>query len=230
MVDLSQCPWSTWAPGTVHFCEARICGWIREPADAWSSVAYLLGAVVMIARRQPVLAILAQVLIGVGSFFFHASGTFVGELVDQMGMYLLSCLMLAYAAAEARRLSEQKAIALWAGLVAVSTALNVAIRPIGIPLFALELTAGIFWQVKLGGWPSPARYRALYTGIGIFVVSFGIWITDITGLVCDPNRHWMNGHAIWHTLDALSIVFLGHFYAQRPAPDAAPAPAALAGG
>ena len=215
MISPPTCPWSDWAPGTVHFCEARLCAFVREPADAWSSVAYLIAAAVMVSRRHPPLAILAQLLIGLGSFFFHASGTFAGEMVDQMGMYVLSCLILANAAAEARGLSERQTGALWAALVGGSTLLNLVVRPVGIPLFAVQLIAGLGWQLRLGGRPAPERYRDLHLGLGIFLVSFGIWVTDISGAVCDPDLHWISGHAVWHVLNAVSVVFLGRFYAAR---------------
>jgi hypothetical protein len=72
----TPCPWDSLTPGTVHFCEARLCAWVAEPSNAWSSVAYLLvGAYLALhaarsrdARLWAVVA--AEVLIGLGSFAF----------------------------------------------------------------------------------------------------------------------------------------------------------------
>jgi hypothetical protein len=210
------CPWAEWSPGTVHFCETRLCAVVREPANAWSSVAYLLVAVWMVRRRQPALVVLAQVLIGVGSSFFHASGTFAGELGDQTGMYVLSCLILAYAVGEARGLGSSAVAGLWAATVAGSAVLNVLIRPIGIPLFAVELAAGLSLQLWLGGRVRPARYRDLTRGLAVFLFSFGIWVLDISRVVCAPDVHWISGHAVWHVLNAVSIAYLGRFYDGAP--------------
>jgi hypothetical protein len=38
------CPWDALEPGTVAFCEARVCAWVAEPSNAWSSAAYVLAA------------------------------------------------------------------------------------------------------------------------------------------------------------------------------------------
>ena len=46
MSDL--CPWDGLPPGTVSFCEARLCAWVAEPANAWSSLAYVLMALYML--------------------------------------------------------------------------------------------------------------------------------------------------------------------------------------
>jgi hypothetical protein len=211
------CPWSDWAPGTVQFCEARLCAVVREPANAWSSMAYLVIALWMIRRGGfSSIVILAQVLVGVGSFFFHATGTFAGEMVDQVGMYVLSALVLAHSIGEARGLNTKTIGWLWGSVVVVSALANLAVRPIGIPLFAVQLLVGQVWQIRHGMRSPAPRYRDFYTGLGIFGVSLAIWVTDITRVVCNPDLHWFGGHAVWHTLNAISILFLGRFYAAMP--------------
>ena len=81
------CPWDNWDPGTVQFCEERLCAWIAEPSNAWSSLAYvIIGLITLWAwRKGPSIGIavsVANIMIGIGSFFFHASGMFAGEVVD----------------------------------------------------------------------------------------------------------------------------------------------------
>jgi hypothetical protein len=39
---IETCPWSSLDPGTVHFCEERLCAWVVEPSNAWSSMAYVV--------------------------------------------------------------------------------------------------------------------------------------------------------------------------------------------
>lgn len=193
-----------------------------EPANAWSSVAYLVvGA--WLARRaardgdaRAWAVVGAQLLIGLGSFAFHATGSFAGELLDQTGMFLLSCLVLAFVAARAYGLSAARSAALYAGATAVSAASLLVVPPAGIPLFAVQLVAGLGWEVAAWRRTRHPAYRHLFAGIGIFLVSFAIWLTDITGLVCAPDNHVFTGHAAWHVLNALSIERLSRFYAAMP--------------
>jgi hypothetical protein len=147
-------------------------------------------------------------------FAFHATGTFAGELIDQVGMFMLSCLILAYAAGKAYVLPAARTALLYAGLTIVSSLFNVVVRPAGIPLFALQLVVGLGWEIaQYRRAADKAPYRNLFAGIGVFVVSFAIWALDISGLACRPDNHLVTGHAIWHVLNALSIERLYRFYA-----------------
>lgn len=220
----AACPWSSWDPGTVQFCEERLCAWVVEPSNAWSSGIYLLIGLYMLRQALRPLAprsiavAAAQIMIGVGSFFFHATGTFWGELVDQLGLFMLSALILSCSAAQARRLSARQTIALYVVSVVASTVLLLCVRPIGIPLFAAQLAIGLLWQIRLWSQsrdPIRSAHRPFFVGVGLFLVSFAIWVTDITHLVCSPQNHLVTGHAIWHVLNAICIERLGAFYRRR---------------
>ena len=228
------CPWDALEPGTVAFCEARLCAWVAEPSNAWSSFAYVLAGAWLAAThavraRNPQLwaVVCAQMLIGVGSFAFHATGSFAGELVDQAGMFLLSCLILAFAAGRAHGLGPARTAALYGGATLLSTLSLLLVPPAGIPLFAVQLAAGLALEGRL--WqraPTPA-HRHLFTGIGLFLFSFGIWLLDITGVACRPDNHLLTGHAVWHVLNAISITRLYWYYAAaRALPGAEPTIAA----
>ncbi len=212
-----NCPWSAFDAGTVHFCEERLCAWVAEPSNAWSSVFYVVIGVAMLLRssRSAVqwAVFAAQFMIGIGSFFFHASGIFWGEFVDQIGMFLLSALVLTFAAAQLRAWSTRRAAGTYVAMVILSSLLLLVVRPAGIPLFALQLAAGQglqLWLWRRSG--ASDRYRPFLVGIGIFGVSFGIWLTDISGALCNPQNHFITGHAIWHALNAVSVGFLAVFY------------------
>lgn len=220
----ASCPWSGLDPGTVHFCEERLCAWVVEPSNAWSSLGYIILGLWMLGRAlrpvapRSIAVAAAQLVIGIGSFFFHASGVFWGELVDQLGMFMLSGLILAFALAQARGFTAARTVACYVTIVIASTLLLLVVRPIGIPLFALQLAIGLGWQLRLC-WHSKGAQRAtnrpFFIGVGLFLVSFSIWVTDITGLVCNPQNHLVTGHAIWHVMNAISIERLGAFYRDR---------------
>lgn len=214
------CPWDGLTPGTVEFCEARLCGWVAEPANTWSSLGYVVvGAWLLrhaIAERDArlIAVAIAEIMIGVGSVFFHGTGSLAGEFVDQVGMFLLSCLVASYAFGYARGFTPSASARLYAGAVLVSTVILWIVPPIGIPLFGVQLAVGLGAELR---WrsraPDPSVYRPLVQGLVIFLCAFAIWVTDITGLLCDPDNHILTGHAVWHLLNAVSIERLYRFYA-----------------
>ena len=86
--DSLACPWDGWEPAAIEFCEADLCSWIIQPANTWSNLAYVfVGAwLIRLALREGHRDLaslgLIEILIGIGSFFFHMSGTHVGEVVE----------------------------------------------------------------------------------------------------------------------------------------------------
>jgi hypothetical protein len=218
---IGPCPWDGLSPGTVHFCEERLCAWVAEPSNTWSSIGYVMvGVWLMITHARPArdarlwAVAAAELLIGLGSIAFHATGSFAGELVDQAGMFMLSCLILSFAAGKARGLSASRTAGLYAAMTIGSTLSLLVVRPLGIPLFAVQLVAGLGWEVAQ--WrraADKAPYRWLFAGIGVFLVSFVIWALDIGKVLCRPDNHVVTGHAVWHVLNALSIERLYRFYA-----------------
>ncbi len=215
------CPWDNLTPGTVRFCEERLCALIVEPSNTWSSLAYvIIGVFLLITAVRDIrmaMIALAQIAIGVGSFAFHATGALAGEFADQVGMFMLSCLILVYAWGHARGATRRWMASTYVAFVAVSTAILYVIPVLGIPLFGVQLASGLGWEMyHRSRAPDRAIYKNLVRGILIFVGAFAIWITDITGLLCEPTNHWVTGHAIWHVLCAVSIERLFRFYKIRP--------------
>ena len=39
-------------------------------------------------------------------------------------------------------------------------------------------------------------------------------LLDVSGTICDPANHFLQGHAIWHALSALAILHAFEYYAQ----------------
>ena len=94
------------------FCEAARAGWIRQPANTWSNLGFVvaglsiawyagerarlgvtLGAHPGLATAYAVLV----VLLGPGSMAMHATQTDLGGHLDLLSMYLVSGFALAYA-------------------------------------------------------------------------------------------------------------------------------------
>jgi hypothetical protein len=194
---------------------------VVEPSNTWSSIGYvIIGVWLMITHARPSrdarlwAVAAAEVLIGLGSIAFHGTGTFAGELIDQAGMFMLSCLILSFAAGKARGLSASRTAGLYAATTIASTLSILVVRPLGIPLFAVQLVTGLGWTVAL--WrraADKAPYRWFFAGLGVFLASFVIWALDISRVLCRPDNHVLTGHAVWHVLNAISIERLYRFYA-----------------
>lgn len=217
---MSACPWDGLEPASVAFCEARLCAHVVEPSNAWSSWGYVVLGLWLLsrpeARQRALLAgvALANVAIGLGSFAFHATGTFVGELIDLFGMFLLSGLMLAHALGRARTWSPGRVGLAWSGFVAAPMLGVLLVKPAGIPLFAAQLLAAIGLEVRAWRRAQSPHFGVFAQALGLVSLAFVVWLGDTTKLVCDPDNHLVTGHAVWHALNAVAIARLFFFYAR----------------
>jgi hypothetical protein len=215
--DVPTCPWEAFTPGTVRFCEDRLCGWIAEPANAWSNLAFLVVGVYLLRRarlerRTPLYLVgTTSILVGLGSFLFHMSGTFIGEYLDLSAMFLIGSLMVTM---EARRLVPMgfgRLAACFFGLTIGSMLLLLAFKTIGIALFGIQVAlvyaSNIFWRARAKARGKVVIHRHAWWLGSTFAVALGIWVLDLTGAVCAPGNHVFNGHSVWHVLTAVCLYF-----------------------
>jgi hypothetical protein len=227
--------WSAWRPASCLpscFHEADRGGLIRQPSNALSSAAFVVVAVALLLRRQlprpavgtrpplpeargwQLLFAVSLIVIGLGSAFFHASLTFVGQTADVAGMYLLATFVIAYAGlttdpALRRRIAAQ--------YLAMNAALLVAL--LWLPsarrwLFAVLIAIGLFLEYR-----RVRRDRYDTTALGqsavVMGIAFGIWLLDQRGWPLS-STHWLQGHALWHLLSAIAALQLWRHYARWP--------------
>jgi Ceramidase len=229
--------WSDWAQATCMpdrcFCEAIGEGTIRQPANTWSSLAFCVaGALVLLEMRkrpegqgisalQALCFALAAMVVGLGSAFYHASLTFLGQWFDVEGMYLLA-LVGVCANVDALRPNKPKVfVPLYFGLNAVMGVLLATIPFMRRYAFFAAIVGIIVTELLvrkrgLRDWPP----RRLWTAIGLMAVAFVIWTVDLTHTVCDPHS-LLQGHAVWHVLGACATYALWRYY--RPTPSGTPA-------
>jgi hypothetical protein len=218
-MDSTPCPWSAFPEASIAFCERRLCAWVVEPSYAWSNFAYLaVGAVILwMARRQrphTVHAIgVTSVLIGLGSFAFHATGTRAGELVDVSSMYLLSALALSSSLQRTWRWSWRAVLASYGLVAGGSIALLIFGGGDGILVFGAQVIVTVVLEMALSRRPDAVDYRPLRWVVGLMTLGFGIWNAELF-LYCNPDNHLLTGHAIWHAMTALAIYHLYRFHRQ----------------
>ena len=217
--------WDGWARATClpdHcFCEAIGPGLVAQPANSWSSLAFVLvGAVIAHSRAwagaggegnrmavDPVYRRIfgyALVATGLGSYFYHASLTFAGQVCDMTGMYLLITFALLYALGRAGS----------AGAVMAYVLGNVALMAFQVRFPDLRryvfggLVIAVLW---LETRARIADRRWLWRGAGALGLGFAIWVADITRVACAPGS-LAQGHAAWHILGASAGWFLFRYY------------------
>ena len=224
---MDGCPWDDFASGgTVAFCEARLCAWVVEPSNAWSNLAFLFVSACLLwlcrdrlSTRLGLIPLVAFAM-GVGSFAFHATGTRVGEVIDDCAMYGVSCMFISFAVARWRDWSPARTMALFAVLLVVSVVVRVNMTVLGIPFFAAQLVAFGVLEIAMVRWRPAPTQGWLWAVAAAFALSFAAWVLDATGLACHPDNHLVTGHAVWHVGTALCLYLYYRFQeALVPIPD-----------
>ena len=157
----------------------------------------------------------SAIIIGLGSAFFHASLTLLGQFFDVFGMYLLTSFMLAYALKRLLKWTHSRTLVFF---VTVNLLLSLAL--IQVPdtrryAFALVLLVAIAVETLFRRLRKPrVAVRWWNIGFAVFAVGYAIWLLDNTRIVCSPFSA-LQGHAIWHIMGAIAVVCLYRYYTSE---------------
>jgi hypothetical protein len=219
------CPWSGFTPPNVDWCESEVCGWITNPADTWSNLAYLVFGVAMwrIARAsgRPDLRLFAPASVAVGIFsgVYHASYTWMLQFLDFVGMFVFCFVVVTRNALRLGWIGERRQTAFYLAGVAATSAAVPPLFEIGFPIQALVvvLVAVIIGQeIALRSRTARADYRPWFAALALLGAGAVCSILDVTRVWCDPADHFLQGHAAWHVLSAASLFALFRFYQGLP--------------
>ena len=222
--------WTTWKPATCLpdcWCEAARAGsWILEPVNTWTNLLFVLAGIIFFLKAKrltsgtnsltsdltfPRLYGFALVFVGLGSFFYHASQTFVGQWFDVFGMYLVSVFYISYNFYRIKWFNKSGFLFFYFG-----TSLFLGLIIYFLPetrrwlfgasiLFTFIQTVWIQRRVK-----AKVESRYLIGAVLTYGVAQTVWILDKSRIWCDPYA-WINGHGIWHILTAVAAI-LAYFY------------------
>lgn len=221
--------WSNWQPATCLktgcFCEtANADSPIKQTANAISSLAFVFsGMIVMIRRRESsrfpqiysIIIGVAGLIIGIGSAFYHASLTFIGQFFDVFGMFLLAAFMLVYAFERIWNLRFTTTISLYLLFNLILTWIQIAIPETRRYAFAFVLIiALLFERYYRVIFHPPIEVKPLRLGISLLAIAYIIWILDNTRAICFEYSP-LQGHAIWHIFGAVSVVLLHRYYVSE---------------
>lgn len=226
----SSLAWASWRPATCLpddcFCEGLRDSLIRQPVNTWSSLAFVavaLWALVRLSRRtrsgrialasaESGLFLGALVVVGLGSAFYHASLTFVGQVFDVSGMYLVATFILLHRLGPRWNLSPVWSVLGFVLANGVLMAAQVTTPSLRRILFGAILIAALAVE-----WKSTRPGRGwLAMGAGLMALAFAIWFIDRRRLGCDPES-LIQGHAAWHLLGALAAACLYRSYEAEAA-------------
>ncbi len=234
-----QADWTKWRQANCMpddcFCERVHNGTIRQPANTYSNLGFVLVGCLFIAfgpfapnkngknsekesESSEQISIysppyywlygLSVIAVGLFSFLYHASLTFVGQWLDVMAMYLIITFAILYAINRAFPLSPQKFVAIY---ISINILLGLFLyylstfrRPAFVALVIIALAAEMISRKKLKNGP---KLTWLWWAVGSLAAGFGVWLLDYYRIVCDPESI-IQGHAIWHFLSALAAAFL----------------------
>ena len=229
LLSLPAAIWTDWQPATCIqkgcFCEsADTASPIRQTANSLSSLGYVFSGMLAIARHNKAQRLsfgysiifgISSIIIGVGSTFYHASLTFIGQFFDVLGMFMLATFMLVYAFERIWNLRLQTTIGLFLTINLFLGWLQFAIPDTRRYAFAVVLIIALLFEAFYRKQNKPnITVNKLHLGVSLLTLAYIIWILDNTRILC-AETSLLQGHALWHLMGAVSVWFLYKYYASE---------------
>ena len=219
------CPWydslQIHGPANLKWCEERVCGWINEPANAWSNAAYFLAAAWIFHKarqensRGGLFFAFAVFVMGALSFLYHASNNFLTQALDFTGMFLMVFFVIAGNLARMRWLSRRAAFILYLFACVGGTAALWPIHATGLKIqWLVAVAAVVLAASEYGARVAEGETRSLklfWTCAAVMVASELCSLADGGRFLCDPSSHLVQGHALWHCGGGVGMTLLYAF-------------------
>lgn len=219
-----------------NFCEAARSGWVKQPANSWSNLGFVVAGLLIAwraGRRDRLGDVLPTyhglatsyaclvVTLGPASAAMHATQSELGGRLDLLSMYLVASFAAAYALLrrfDRGQLFFWQIFSLFVAFCELVGLLGDEVPVVGQSgnvAFAALLLVAIGTEIGLwrrgGATRTDLRWGA--AALGTILVAFTIWILT-KSLWCDPHS-LIQGHAAWHLLDAASAYLLFCFWASE---------------
>lgn len=209
----------------VKWCEPTICGVISEPANTWSNVAYLLVAAwiswtARTAKSAPMRVFGPMAfLMGGFSFIYHASNNYLTQVFDFIGMFLYVYLLLVVNMRRLGWLGQGRMWQVYSALVVGSTLMTHAMylaevhyqMIIAFGAGAIVLTETLLYR---RGDAKRYTYRWFALSLAFIAIAQAFSLLDISRTWCEPDNVFLHGHAIWHVIGSVSVLFAFLHYRQ----------------
>ena len=211
-----------------NFCEVARSGLVRQPANSWSNLGFVIAGLLIAARvdAASVMPVGLQtfyacvvVILGPASAAMHATQSSLGGHLDLLSMYLVAGFAAAYAWVRLVR-RPSAFFAVYAVCVVGCELAGLWTRPVpvvqyaGNVAFGLLLVAAVVMETRL--WRRGESRRTIgfgFAALALMLVAFFIWNMSQHGW-CSPES-LIQGHAVWHLLCALAAYLLFRLYASE---------------
>lgn len=221
------------------FCEAARPGYIKQPANTWSNLGFVFFGL-LIARQlsSGVFDVFKNrftqsaftglffsclvVFLGPGSMAMHATETSIGGALDMLSMYLVASFAASYAMQRYFEWNNGYFTVSFILIVIICEVAGLYHEPIpiidyaGNAIFAFFISLTIifeFLNTYQRGLQMERKWG--YYSLASLLLAFFIWnIWKDGSPLCNPGS-LIQGHAMWHILDALSAYFLFRFYVSE---------------
>lgn len=221
------------------FCEEAREGLIKQPANTWSNLGFIFAGLLMsfqLAQNQftenrnrftknfftAVFFSCLVVFLGPGSMAMHATETEIGGDLDMLSMYLVASFAASYAMQRYWQWSNAVFTASFVVIIIICEWAGTFHQPLPIVDYAGNLAFGIFLTLTtvfefLNAYQRKIHFEKKYGfySLGSLLLAFFIWnIWKDGSPLCNPGS-LIQGHAMWHLLDAVAAYFLFRFYASE---------------
>jgi len=231
--------WNSWVPATTlnTFNEAVRDGFLRQPWNTISSVPIFFVGVYLLCLPikhgsektlnivyNPVMRFLIAfsfMVSGVGSVALHMSLTFVGQVADVSGMYLLSVFLIEYAIICHKNKSVSYFIVIYVVASIILIIFLILLPDLRLYLFALLIAIGLFIEYRQNARYGSLSPKYLFASASWLVFGFMFWTIDTTKLFFNPYSS-LQGHALWHLCAAVACALLYTYYTSEKSLQSAP--------
>jgi Ceramidase len=223
---MDDCPYealrSAFGSPNVDWCERALCSYVENPADTWSNLAYVLTGMwaMGMGSKCPRIQLLGLVIFWLGwaSLIYHASNSYVTQVLDFLGMFFFMSLLLTW---NLERLfvlrSHKSVVASYFTLLNCQILLLFAFRALDIPYHSI-VVVGILALYITEGWISmnnkddDVDYHLFAAATFLVLTATACSYVDVNRVWCNPDNHVIQGHALWHVFSAGSMACLALFY------------------
>jgi NADH:ubiquinone oxidoreductase subunit 6 (subunit J) len=222
------------------FCEADRPGLIKQPVNTWSNLGFIFTGLYIgwllaqgkynhnknsLTQKTFYAAFFSSLVVylGPGSMAMHATTTAIGGFLDMLSMYLIAAFLVSYAAERFFKLS-----ALYFSLIFVSVLsfcvwanfqdVHFIFDFFGNTVFAFFVSTAIFFEalnIYVRKMQHESKWAFLSFGaLLLALLIWNLWQNETT--LCNPYS-LIQGHGIWHVLNAVSLYFLFRYYVSEHA-------------